>query len=117
MKKNSLICVTSILLIKQTGLAQIQSALPTDHRNKIQRVNISQRFFKNSSTGLDIDPNSLDSVLKSLKTKSIYADENSEIQTHQEENFIDLSCFNCIVVNIDSKQSIESAKNERDKEK
>ena len=110
MKKRNLICVTSVFLMTSAGLAQIQSAVVFDTR-KIHRVNISHRLFMNSDVGLNIDPNNLDSVLKSLKTKGLYVDEKSEINVHQEEKVVDISCFNCIVVSVESGHMVESAHN------
>jgi len=92
--------MASVLLIKQTAIAQMQKAIFIDQRKTIQRMNIGQRVFINYGAGLNLDPNNLDSVLKNLKTKGIYADEKSEIQVHQEKNFVDISCFNCIVVGV-----------------
>jgi hypothetical protein len=46
-------------------------------------------------------------LLAAMNRNGVYQDEQAGIQIHEEENFIDLSCFNCIVVNgdrIDSDQ-------------
>ena len=82
MKKRNLICAASILMIKQIGFAQVQSAMTFDARNNKNRVNISYKVFMNHGSGLSLDPNSLDSVLKNIDTNGIYADENSEINVH-----------------------------------
>lgn len=111
MKKRNLICVASVLLITSAASAQIQSAVLLDTRNNNRRTNVSDRVFLNYGAGLNLDPNNLDSVLNSLKTKGIYADEKSEIQVHQEKNIVDISCFDCIVARVESGSVVEGAPN------
>lgn len=81
-----------------------------------KRTNYSERIRSSANLNFSMLDN-VDSAGQYLKSKGVIADEKSEIQVHEEKNFIDLSCFNCIVVSIDARKEIEGSKNERETEK
>ena len=53
-----------------------------------------------------------ENIEKSLIQMGIFFNEYSTISIHEEENFIDLTCFNCIIHSVDSKEYISGSTNE-----
>ena len=54
-----------------------------------------------------------DTLEKKLNQMGIILDENSAIFIHEEENYINLDCFNCIVRSIGSQIALHGPFNER----
>jgi hypothetical protein len=58
-----------------------------------------------------------DSTEENIKTNldklGIVLDEKSTISIHEEKNHIDLTCFNCIVRNVNTEDSVRGSFNER----
>jgi len=52
-------------------------------------------------------------VTELIKGLGLETDEESEIYIHEENNFIDLSCFSCITNNIPSNEEIQHSHNWR----
>lgn len=60
-------------------------------RNSIT-LRLDKRAFPSNS-----DISFENQVINMLKYKNIYVDPQSEIQIHEESNFVDLNCFDCIL--------------------
>lgn len=56
---------------------------------------------------------SKESIENSLTQMGITFDEHSTINIHEEENYIDLICFNCIIRSVDNKTFLHGSFNER----
>lgn len=85
MKKSSFLFVVSLLNtignVKAFGQKQQEDSKLVDG-NVVVRVK--------SEAGLD-------TLLNVLSKNGVYVDEFSQVVTHQEQSFIDIKCFNCII--------------------
>jgi hypothetical protein len=54
-----------------------------------------------------------ENIKSNLDKMGIILDEESTITIHEEQNYIDLTCFNCIVRNVNSEEYIHGSFNER----
>lgn len=66
--------------------------------------NIQLNFPKNSTE---------ENIKTNLDNLGIILDEKSTISIHEEKNHIDLTCFNCIVRNVNTEDSVLGSFNER----
>lgn len=63
---------------------------------------------------LDLNNNSIDENLdKMLKSYGVTIDQESKIEIHDENGFIDISCFNCLINNNDNEQSTNKGTDRR----
>lgn len=103
MKQKSVFFLLSILNLAGVAKAQTEpstgSLVYVDDKNVVVRVNKEQ-----SSQG--------DSVLKVLSKNGVYIDQLSQVATHEEKTFIDIGCFNCIIVNKHFSNTIQHSEND-----
>jgi hypothetical protein len=59
---------------------------------------------------LDFDESKIQLLLRS---KGYEIDEKTIIQYHEEKGIVDLSCFNCIVIDVNAEDAISGSRNER----
>lgn len=74
------------------------------------REDITYRFNINEENSELIDNIHL---ITFLRENGIIADSESEISVHNEDNYINLSCFDCIIINKPSEEQIPNSFNER----
>lgn len=68
-----------------------------------KRKNVKFTFFQDTSD---------EDIKSNLNQMGIIFDEHSTINIHEEKNYIDLTCFNCIVRSVDSNSYISGSINE-----
>ncbi|MEQ1723591.1 MAG: hypothetical protein ABL930_10475 [Pseudobdellovibrio sp.] len=105
MIKNNLVFTLALVLIYQNSNAK-DLGLTTE----VARTNYSEKIKPSADLSISMLDN-VDLAVQYLKSKGVIADEKTEIQIHEEKNYIDLSCFNCIVVSIDARKKIENSVN------
>lgn len=103
MKQKTVFFLLSILNLAGTASAQTESSkskvVYVDDNNVVVRVNKAQ-----SSQG--------DSILKVLSKNGVYIDQLSQVATHEEKTFIDIGCFNCIIINKHFSSTIQHSEND-----
>ena len=99
------------LLLLSSILSSASSQAATNYNEDNYNVNTPD-MAKRTSLSVRVQKEYLKyfdgKLVKILGLYSIYLDEDSTYQIHEENNFIDLSCFNCIL-RIDSKEGIKQA--------
>lgn len=81
----------------------------------LAQVANAQEFIKIRVNLNDVAPNTFSSIDKTfewLNLQGITVDENSSVTFHQEENYIDLTCFNCVVRSVGNEVDMVHSYNE-----
>lgn len=74
------------------------------------RVYVARIIEKNQS---HIDFSNDSTVINYLHLNGFEIDNKSGIHIHEEKNYIDLRCFDCVVRKLDPSQEVQSSLNER----
>jgi hypothetical protein len=103
MKQKSVFFILSILNLAGVANAQAEpsksNVVYVDDTNVVVRVN-----KEHSLQG--------DSILKELSKNGVYIDQLSQVATHEEKAFIDIGCFNCIIITKHFSNTIQHSENE-----
>jgi hypothetical protein len=92
MKSLSKLILASPLILTAQTEASPQAAI---------RANITLRLDK--AALIPNQDNLFDShILEMLKYRNIYVDKKTTIQIHEEDNFVDLNCFDCLIQGVES---------------
>lgn len=90
-----------IILIAKYANAETRQ----ERRDLNFQIEIDNKVYENRISEYDI--------LEIIKSLGINVDENSEIYVHEEDNYIDLGCFNCIINPISINEEIQHSHNWR----
>ena len=98
MKKTNVLNCTTVVLTASLSLsanAKTLAAIPNEDTFYRSTVSLT---IPRSTIDLDPNNNSIDEKLSLvLKSYGVTVDKESKIEIHEENSFIDLSCFNCLV--------------------
>ena len=99
-KMQSQLILRSILLTMVLHFSYAQSS-GVRHNVKVRY------YFKQDTVFNEVKLNDL------IEIYGIIIDEEANLYIHEEENFIDLSCFNCVLNNIHPDEQVPNSFNER----